>query len=87
MVAALKRDPALAHIPVLAVTALAMVGAPAGLVYRRFPSSPERHVYAVLRPASLRRPAVQVTLSALRDAARSVERELSPVSPRVQGPR
>ncbi|MER6626017.1 LysR family transcriptional regulator [Streptomyces sp. NPDC000931] len=74
-------------IGIAAVPALAMVGAPAGLVYRRFPSSPERHVYAVLRPASLRRPAVQVTLSALRDAARSVERELSPVSPRVQGPR
>lgn len=74
-------------IGIAAVPALAMVGAPAGLVYRKFPSSPERHVYAVLRPASLRRPAVQVTLSALRDAARSVERELSPVSPRVQGPR
>jgi DNA-binding transcriptional LysR family regulator len=74
-------------IGIAAVPALAMVGAPAGLVYRRFPSSPERHVYAVLRPASLRRPAVQVTLSALREAARSVERELSPVFPRVQGPR
>ncbi|GAA1076016.1 LysR family transcriptional regulator [Nocardiopsis metallicus] len=74
-------------IGIAAVPALAMVGAPAGLVYRPLPSSPERHVYAVLRPASLRRPAVQVTLSALRDAARSVEEELSPTSPRVQGPR
>ncbi|WP_017579493.1 LysR family transcriptional regulator [Nocardiopsis valliformis] len=74
-------------IGIAAVPALAMVGAPAGLVYRPLPSSPERHIYAVLRPASLRRPAVQVTLSALRDAARSVEEELSPISPRVQGPR
>lgn len=74
-------------IGIAAVPALAMVGAPAGLVYRPLPSSPERHVYAVLRPASLRRPAVQVTLAALRDAARSVEDELSPVSPRIQGPR
>ncbi|GHC95523.1 LysR family transcriptional regulator [Nocardiopsis terrae] len=73
-------------IGIAAVPALAMVGAPAGLVYRQLPSPPERHVYAVLRPASLRRPAVQVTLAALRDAARSVEEELSPVSPRVQGP-
>ena len=74
-------------IGIAAVPALAMVGAPAGLVHRPLPSSPERHIYAVLRPASLRRPAVQVTLSALRDAARSVEEELSPTSPRVQGPR
>lgn len=74
-------------IGIAAVPALAMVGAPAGLVYRPLPSSPERHIYAVLRPASLRRPAVQVTLSALREAARSVEEELSPISPRVQGPR
>jgi DNA-binding transcriptional LysR family regulator len=74
-------------IGIAAVPARAMVGAPAGLVYRPLPSSPERHIYAVLRPASLRRPAVQVTLSALRDAARSVEEELSPTSPRVQGPR
>lgn len=74
-------------IGIAAVPALAMVGAPAGLVYRPLPSSPERHVYAVLRPASLRRPAVQVTLAALRDAARQVEEELSPISPRVQGPR
>ncbi|RKS10232.1 DNA-binding transcriptional LysR family regulator [Nocardiopsis sp. Huas11] len=65
-------------IGIAAVPALAMVGAPAGLVYRRLPpSAPERHVYAVLRPASLRRPAVQVTLSALRDAARQVEELLS----------
>ncbi|WP_017589384.1 LysR family transcriptional regulator [Nocardiopsis ganjiahuensis] len=74
-------------IGIAAVPALAMVGAPAGLVYRPLPSSPERHVYAVLRPASLRRPAVQVTLSALREAARRVEEELSPIAPRVQGPR
>ncbi|MFE3457617.1 LysR family transcriptional regulator [Nocardiopsis aegyptia] len=65
-------------IGIAAVPALAMVGAPAGLTYRRLPASaPERHVYAVLRPASLRRPAVQVTLSALRDAARQVEELLS----------
>lgn len=65
-------------IGIAAVPALAMVGGPAGLVYRRLPASaPERHVYAVLRPASLRRPAVQVTLSALRDAARQVEEILS----------
>ena len=65
-------------IGIAAVPALAMVGAPAGLAYRRLPASaPERHVYAVLRPASLRRPAVQVTLSALRDAARQVEELLA----------
>ena len=74
-------------IGIAAVPALAMVGAPAGLVYRQLPASPERHVYAVLRPASLRRPAVQVTLAALRDASRSVEEELSPVTSRIQGPR
>ncbi|GAB3707740.1 LysR family transcriptional regulator [Nocardiopsis oceani] len=74
-------------IGIAAVPALAMVGAPAGLVYRQLPASPERHVYAVLRPATLRRPAVQVTLAALRDAARSVEEELSPVTSRIQGPR
>jgi DNA-binding transcriptional LysR family regulator len=65
-------------IGIAAVPALAMVGGPAGLVYRRLPgSAPERHVYAVLRPASLRRPAVQVTLAALRDAARQVEEDLA----------
>ncbi len=73
-------------IGIAAVPALAMVGAPAGLACRPLPSSPERHVYAVLRPASLRRPAVRVTLAALREAARRVEEELSPESPRVQGP-
>jgi hypothetical protein len=60
---------------------------PTSLFCPQLPSSPERHVYAVLRPASLRRPAVQVTLAALRDAARRVEEELSPVSSRIQGPR
>jgi DNA-binding transcriptional LysR family regulator len=74
-------------IGIAAVPALAMVGAPAGLVCRQLPSSPERHLYAVLRPASLRRPAVQVTLAALRDSARQVEEELGPVSPRTRGPR
>ncbi|WP_017612673.1 LysR family transcriptional regulator [Nocardiopsis salina] len=64
-------------IGIAAVPGLAMVGAPAGLVYRRLPgSAPERHVYAVLRTGTLRRPAVQVTLSALREAARTVEGQL-----------
>ncbi|MBR8740700.1 LysR family transcriptional regulator [Nocardiopsis sp. MG754419] len=67
-------------IGIAAVPALAMVGAPAGLVYRRLPSPPERQVYAVLRPASLRRPAVRVTLDALRQAARSVEDEIDPLT-------
>ena len=64
-------------IGIAAVPGLAMVGAPAGLVYRSLPgSAPERHVYAVLRTGTLRRPAVQVTLSALREAARTVEGQL-----------
>ncbi|GAA1443082.1 LysR family transcriptional regulator [Nocardiopsis tropica] len=68
-------------IGIAAVPALAMVGSPAGLVCRRLPASaPERHVYAVVRPAALRRPAVQVTLAALREAARQVERELAEVA-------
>ena len=67
-------------IGIAAVPALAMVGAPAGLVYRKLPSPPVRHVYAVLRPASLRRPAVRVTLDALRQAARGVEDEIDPLT-------
>ncbi|MFL1381690.1 MULTISPECIES: LysR family transcriptional regulator [unclassified Nocardiopsis] len=64
-------------IGIAAVPSLAMVGAPAGLVHRTLPGRvPSRHVYAVVRPASLRRPAVQVTLQALRDAARTVADEL-----------
>lgn len=64
-------------IGIAAVPALAMVAAPAGLVHRSLPESAiERHVYAVLRPGTLRRPAVQVTLAALRDAAREVEEQL-----------
>ncbi|MFE1101561.1 LysR family transcriptional regulator [Nocardiopsis alba] len=66
-------------IGIAAVPALAMVGAPAGLVYRRLPSPPVRHLYAVLRPASLRRPSVRVTLEALRQAARDVEGEIDPL--------
>ncbi|MFI6574994.1 LysR family transcriptional regulator [Nocardiopsis sp. NPDC050513] len=72
---------------IAAVPALAMVGAPAGLVYRRLSdSAPVRHVYAVLRPATLRRPAVQVTLAALRDAAAEVGEHLSGRGPTVRGP-
>ena len=64
-------------IGIAAVPALAMVGAPAGLAHRTLPGRvPSRHVYAVVRPASLRRPAVQVTLQALRTAARTVAGEL-----------
>ncbi|WP_028648784.1 LysR family transcriptional regulator [Nocardiopsis sp. CNT312] len=74
-------------IGIAAVPALAMVGAPAGLVFRELPASaPARHVYAVLRPAALRRPAVQVTLAALRDAASEVEARLSQEGPPVRGP-
>ena len=43
---------------------------------------PARHVYAVVRPASLRRPAVQVTLQALRTAARTVAEELDALTDR-----
>lgn len=65
-------------IGIAAVPALAMVGAPAGLVYRKLPASaPERHVYAVVRSVAARRPAVQVTLAALRDAAQQVNREIA----------
>lgn len=65
-------------IGIAAVPALAMVGAPAGLVYRGLPASaPERHVYAVVRSVAARRPAVQVTLAALRDAAQQVNREIA----------
>lgn len=68
-------------IGIAAVPALAMVGGPAGLVYRGLPdSAPERHVYAVVRSAAVRRPAVQVTLTALRDAARQVSQEVSGAS-------
>ncbi|MBB6120518.1 LysR family transcriptional regulator [Nocardiopsis algeriensis] len=64
-------------IGIAAVPALATVGAPAGLVCRPLPGGvPVRHVYAVLRPPSLRRPAVQVTLEALREAAREVSAQL-----------
>ncbi|PDP89058.1 LysR family transcriptional regulator [Glycomyces fuscus] len=68
-------------IGIAAVPALAMVGAPAGLVYRRLPASaPERHVYAVVRSVAARRPAVQVTLTALRDAAQQVNREIAGIT-------
>ncbi|MCY9782584.1 LysR family transcriptional regulator [Nocardiopsis sp. EMB25] len=74
-------------IGIAAVPALAMVGAPGGLAFRQLPESPpERHVYAVLRPATLRRPAVQVTLAALRDAAAEVGDRLSGHGPTVRGP-
>ncbi len=70
-------------IGIAAVPSLAMVGAPAGLVHRTLPGRvPARHVYAVVRPASLRRPAVQVTLQALRTAARTVDEELSELTDR-----
>lgn len=72
-------------IGIAAVPALAMVGSPAGLVYRRLPDPPERHVYAVLRPSSLRRPSVRVTLDALEHAARSVEKEIGPFTT-AEGP-
>ncbi|WP_150242264.1 LysR family transcriptional regulator [Nocardiopsis quinghaiensis] len=65
-------------IGIAAVPALAMAGGPAGLVYRRLPSAaPERHVYAVVRSVTARRPAVQVTLAALRDASRQVSGEIA----------
>ncbi|WP_159940133.1 MULTISPECIES: LysR family transcriptional regulator [unclassified Nocardiopsis] len=65
-------------IGIAAVPALAMVGGPAGLVYRKLPrSAPVRHVYAVVRSVAVRRPAVNVTLSALREATRQVEAEIA----------
>ncbi|NYH54061.1 MULTISPECIES: LysR family transcriptional regulator [Nocardiopsis] len=65
-------------IGIAAVPALAMAGGPAGLVYRGLPpAAPERDVYAVVRSVTARRPAVQVTLAALRDAARQVGEEIS----------
>ncbi len=65
-------------IGIAAVPALAMVGGPAGLVYRRLPASaPKRHVYAVVRASSVRRPAIKVTLDALRNASRQVGEEIA----------
>lgn len=65
-------------IGIAAVPALAMVGGPAGLVYRKLPASaPERHVYAVMRSATVRRPAVRVTLDALRSASQQVSEEIA----------
>ncbi|TDQ48830.1 LysR family transcriptional regulator [Actinorugispora endophytica] len=61
---------------IAAVPSLSFTSAAPGLVHRRLPGAPVRDVYAVVRASSVRRPAIDVTLTALREAVRDVERVL-----------
>ncbi|GAA1768052.1 MULTISPECIES: LysR family transcriptional regulator [Streptomonospora] len=63
-------------IGIAAVPALALAGGTSGLVFRVLPQAPARDVYAVVRASSMRRPAIDVTLRALRLAAAEVQQTL-----------
>ncbi|KUP95743.1 LysR family transcriptional regulator [Thermobifida cellulosilytica] len=62
---------------IAAVPALSFASASPGLVHRRLPNAPVRKIYAVVRATSVRRPAIEVTLEALVEAARDVRRTLA----------
>jgi DNA-binding transcriptional LysR family regulator len=67
-------------IGIAAVPALALIGGAPGLTFRRLPgAAPAREVYAVVRSASVRRPAVSATLRALEGAAAEVRGRLREV--------
>jgi DNA-binding transcriptional LysR family regulator len=67
-------------IGIAAVPALALIGGAPGLTFRRLPeTAPAREVYAVVRSASVRRPAVSATLRALEGAAAEVRGRLGEV--------
>ena len=73
-------------IGIAAVPALALTAGTTGLAFRRLPGeAPARGVYASVRAASLRRPAIDVTLRALRRAAGDVQRDLAEVLDRIPG--
>ncbi|RCV51111.1 LysR family transcriptional regulator [Marinitenerispora sediminis] len=62
------------------VPSLAVLSGPGGLAYRRLPhDAPIRDVYAVVRAASVQRPAIRVTLEACYAAARDVQRTLDSI--------
>ncbi|MDA0567613.1 LysR family transcriptional regulator [Streptomonospora sp. S1-112] len=64
-------------IGIAAVPALALAAGTSGLSFRRLPGvGPTREVYAVVRSASMRRPAIEATLRALRRTAAEVRRRL-----------
>ncbi|GAB3475737.1 LysR family transcriptional regulator [Nocardiopsis coralliicola] len=67
-------------IGIAAVPALALAGGVGGLAFRRLPAdAPSRDVYAAVRAASVRRPAIAVTLRALRSAAEDVQRDVAAI--------
>ncbi|MDS1270979.1 LysR family transcriptional regulator [Lipingzhangella sp. LS1_29] len=72
-------------IGIATVPSLALTAGTAGLGFRRLPGdAPVRDVYAVVRAARVRRPAVNVTLQAIHSAAHDINRTLSaelPVEP------
>lgn len=61
---------------IAAVPSLSFASAAPDLVRRSIPGAPVRDVYAVVRATSVRRPAISVTLRALREAARDVRETL-----------
>ncbi|NYI95559.1 DNA-binding transcriptional LysR family regulator [Streptomonospora nanhaiensis] len=64
-------------IGIAAVPALALAAGTGGLAFRRLPGvGPTREVYAVVRATSMRRPAIEATLRALRRTAAEVRRDL-----------
>lgn len=62
---------------IAAVPALSFSSASPGLAHRRIPHAPVRRIYAVARATSVRRPAIEVTLKALYEAAEDVKRVLA----------
>lgn len=63
-------------IGIAAVPALALAAGTAGLTFRLLPRSPAREIYAVVRAGSVRRPAIDATLRALRESAAEVQQSL-----------
>lgn len=57
---------------IAAVPALAFSSSYPGLVHRRIPNAPVRRIYALARATSVPRPAIDVTLRALRKAAQDI---------------
>lgn len=60
-------------IGIAAVPALALAAGTSGLAFRLLPQAPARDAYAVVRATRMRRPAIELTLQALRRSAAEVQ--------------
>jgi DNA-binding transcriptional LysR family regulator len=80
IVGLVARGVGIAAVPSLTLVGAASAGGEPHLAVRELPSAPFRFVYATVRSASLRRPAVGVTLAALRVAASDIVRQRGAVS-------